>query len=513
MNRDISESISSLADSQYDVIQREDFSDHDNDADTASIASTTRDDDDFDELLEDGRLPTLLDGLDQVASSFDDLTDTPRQSIVTPLQPHPIIPSSRNDIIRTTIDRVQEEPLEQAQRLSDMAPEQVQKGTRSNKTSPELLSTLKKSVTGLTLLLLVGLQLLRYFNLPPILTEHAIQREALAASLAKATNTTDASRIFDLDHLLPQPRLTNNGIWGLVHNTYETQKDVRFQAVSPNRFILSLPATSSFYAPRLQSVNVHRGGQGLSFNQTQLVTGIYDVVFDVEHAYGMVSVDMVMKHSVPQSSASHNFGSRMLQRHTYEKATTDLSKSVGEHSIIARKAAQSVTEWLQIELYASAAAARELTTQLAVCVPPHLQAMADEVKRVSKDLIVAEQKGLVLLGDGIKRTAKAFVPARKLVKSHLGMGIRRSKALKEKLLNSGRAMLSNAAHKKEMMRRRSISKYGAARQAEHDAERAAREAVSDARQAARKTIHEAKRAARKAVGEAKEASRRASLRD
>nr|POF13853.1 hypothetical protein CFP56_02877 [Quercus suber] len=510
-SRDYATSLSAFADSQYDIVQHEELSDRDNDADTASIASTSDEHSEDDgELVEVQAVHRACDtdtdqvALDELMDNIDDTLETLRQSTVATFRPQ--LTDNLNRTASTTCvwgDSADEDEAavktntkEEAKVLLDKIPET----TKSRTAQTSSLPSLKVILTVVSLLIFTGIQLFRYLASSTALAEHAINKQILAASLGTVSNMSDSTKVFVLDHLLPAPELTTSEVWGMTYHTYRTQQDVRFQAFSPNHFVVSIPASSQFFTPRLETVDVHRSGSKLASNWSELATGVYHIIFDVEQAYGLVTMDMEMKHSVPKSSASHHFGRRMLQRHTYEKATTDLSRTVGERGLVARKTAQTITEKLHHRLAVGAVKSHAIAKQLTKSMVHDLQAVTnitmttlDEAQRAGRDLIATEQKHLILVGKSIKniittQVAQASLPARKIIKHRLRVAIDRTVALRERLyhaLDRTPSKKVSAPHRKPrpVLRKAERPPVKTGRKAKRDARKKAKAAAREGKQA------------------------------
>lgn len=517
--RDYAESLSALADSQYDLVQHDELSDHDNDGDTASIASTTSEHSEDDGELIDAEIPSstrVIDddeaALDELMDSIGDTLETPRQSTVATFRPQ--LTDNLNRTVSTTCiwgDSADEEDelikktntknganIHGDMELSKSAERNVQ-----NSSFPSL----KAILTALVLLLFAGTQLFRHITASTVLSEHADKKQALTISLGSVSNMSDVAKIFVLDHLLPAPELRKGDLWGMTYHTYQSQQDVRFQTFSPNHFVVSVPAKSLFFAPRLEVVNVRRAGMhSVSSNWTELVPGVYHIFFDVEQAYGLITVDMEIKHSIPKSKASHYFGTRMLQRHTYEKATTDLSKTVGKRGLVARKTAQTITGKLQHRLTEGIATTHNITQQLAIYISHDLQAVVNETmtiltraQQVGKDLIVAEKKDLIRMSESIKHavtdhTTKAFIPTRKMIKARLRVAIDHAVGLRNSVQH---ALQRKPDHKLPSQRTRS-NKF-AGRKIEHSIARATRKVEREMKKTAKTAVREVKQKKRSAT--------------
>lgn len=199
------------------------------------------------------------------------------------------------------------------------------------------------------------------FNATPS-SDLATRRTALSDALVKLTNSTNATKTFNIEHLLPTPTiLSSTDCFG---NPEQGTLDVHFQGVPPNHIIISLPSKSPGRAPQVLDTHVSKAGKLLAFNQTKLIDGIYAITLDPYDAYGIVTVSMPCKKPELDVTVSHNFGRRLFHLQTYDKARSDLSTHVTKDAAIVRERARSLTDRLQNELSASIAATHNVTSQI-----------------------------------------------------------------------------------------------------------------------------------------------------
>jgi hypothetical protein len=272
------------------------------------------------------------------------------------------------------------------------------------------------------------------------------RREALVSALDIFTNSTDATQTFNIDHLLPMPVQTNTtDILG--RTAYVTQARAHYQGMSPNLFVVSLPKGANYlWYPQPKDVVAARSNRTLACNSTKLVDGVYAVTIDPAEAYGVVSVFMPASRPSTNYTFTHNFGRRILKLTTYEKATTDVSKAVTKDLTVARVAAKSLTEELQISLNAGLKATQNVTQQIAIQVTRELALMANSAVDAAKssygrvttagnNTATAIRKDLVSINNSVQKglstvgkTAKGLVPSKKSLTEPLRMS--RERALK-----------------------------------------------------------------------------------
>ncbi|KAK0926006.1 hypothetical protein LTR91_002955 [Friedmanniomyces endolithicus] len=278
------------------------------------------------------------------------------------------------------------------------------------------------------------------------IAEHAFRKHALCSAIQQLANSTEASRSFSIDHLLPLPTATSTDVFG---------HQVHYAPLQPNHFIVSIPRSGTIMSRKIQSVRVHKATRDIAYNQTRIIDGVYDIAFDPTEAHGTVEMEGVMVHPKSAFTIQHNFGNRLLQRQTYEKARTDISKSVTKDIALASDTARTFGEKLQMELLAGAAATKNVTTQLAVQVTRDLQifvnaaasmvvkvdhalnktayAMSKDLALVSRD-VVAFGKSVRKSVSATKQTALALIPTKKMVTSPLKLSHKRATGFRQKLL-------------------------------------------------------------------------------
>lgn len=185
------------------------------------------------------------------------------------------------------------------------------------------------------------------------------RREALSGALDMLTNSTNATKSFNIEHLLPMPtKLPTNDFFGIPE---QGTAEVHFQGAHPNHIIISLPSKALGSTPRVATTKVCRGDRPLAFNQTKLIDGVYAITLDPHDAHGIITVTMPCKKPELNVTVSHNFGRRLFQLPTFEKARTDLSTSVNKDVNIARARAHKLAD----RMNAGIAATHNVTSQLA----------------------------------------------------------------------------------------------------------------------------------------------------
>ncbi|KJX99069.1 hypothetical protein TI39_contig374g00030 [Zymoseptoria brevis] len=242
-----------------------------------------------------------------------------------------------------------------------------------------------------------------------------VRREALATVLEQVTASTNVTKDYNIEHLLPLPSVncTTNLFTELLPIGPPCKPSSRFQVDSAHSFIISIQPVPG--ALQTTSTHVSRSdGSELAFNQTKLVNGVYHVTFDENEAYGTITVNMVTRHPRNNFTAVHNFGNPMLHLKTYEKATTDVSKVVTKEVAVIKHAASTFSGKLQSELGAGFSATKNVTSQLALSVARELQVVATKaaeagnytVQTITKELATM-RNDLIRLPQDVKSKAKS----------------------------------------------------------------------------------------------------------
>ncbi|KAI6861656.1 hypothetical protein KC338_g6523 [Hortaea werneckii] len=278
-------------------------------------------------------------------------------------------------------------------------------------------------------------------GLDPI-SQQAVRREALEAVLVQLTGNAEATKTFNLDRLLPTPTPSATNVFGSV--IYEVPEESYYQGVAPNHIVVSLrKAPETWCSPYAKSVRVSKSGNDIRFNETRLIDGVYYITIDPSEAFGNVDIKMVTGCPVREINMRHNFGHRMLQRETYQKATTDLGKTMSKDLITARQAALSFHEKLKVELAAGASATMNITKQLAVYASRDLQVFSTQasslfdkfsrkgnttIQKVRTDLTSCQKELLKF-----RNSLKTQIPTPKQALAPLKLARERAAAFKQKL--------------------------------------------------------------------------------
>lgn len=252
-----------------------------------------------------------------------------------------------------------------------------------------------------------------------------VRRSALSTAIATMTKSNDVLKTLNVEHLLPS---TNETLCGALEHRG------RSQGLSPNHIIVSVPRkTSGRRHPRLVSTQVSKaGGRRIEFNSTKLLDGVYFVKVRNEDAFDLVTVIMRTASPALELEFSHNFGNKLFQRRTYQKATTEVSKTVNKDLAVARRNMRSLQEKVGIELGASVIATKNVTTQLASYVRRDLQVLANTAMSVfvkaaaagsstvttfRKDFVLVQRDIIALRNDVVAYGKHAQLTLRSLAKA------------------------------------------------------------------------------------------------
>ncbi|KAI7551809.1 hypothetical protein KC331_g2320 [Hortaea werneckii] len=273
-------------------------------------------------------------------------------------------------------------------------------------------------------------------------SHQAVRREALEAVLVRLTGNAEATKTFNLDQLLPTPTPMSTTAFGSV--IYDVPEESYFQGVAPNHIVVSLrKSPETWCSPYAKSVRVSKNGNDIQFNETRLIDGVYYITIDPSEAFGNVDIKMVTGCPVREINMRHNFGHRMLQRETYHKARTDLSKTMSKDLITARQAALSFHEKLKVELAAGASATMNITKQLAIYASRDLKVFSAQasslfdqfsrkgnaaLQKVRTDLNLYQQE-FARFGDSLKTQ----IPTPKQALAPLKLARERAAAFKQKV--------------------------------------------------------------------------------
>jgi hypothetical protein len=334
--------------------------------------------------------------------------------------------------------------------------QRLRKATKSRRANL-LTAMLKPGYLSVVLLCLAFL--IWPMTLQPIDTAAAntARRAALESVFAQESSAANFGNSYNLEHLLPQPPqgCTSVVVFGHELTQPACATDVRYQGLSPNHILISLPGQTRF--PQIQMVHVDRnGGQHLKYNMTQLVDGVYCVSIEPKEAHGAVNLKMTTSRPHLLIELSHNFGSRILQLHAYQEVGTDVSKVVGKDLAVIRHAAQGITEWVTYEIGSGIATTYNITTEVARYATRDLQIVADNAVAVydkavatgnwtmaiiTKDFVLVQQ-GLTRFANGVSTVVKAKVDAIKVraaTRRSLGKSRKTLKRLEKVLSHVGTA--------------------------------------------------------------------------
>ncbi|TKA76453.1 hypothetical protein B0A55_06099 [Friedmanniomyces simplex] len=469
----MTDSTTSFSDSQYDMV--DDLSEISNDDhDTASLASTEH-------VPSDDGIVTPEEDFSEGGAQLDEegelVQSMTESEVELEKESGEVVhkPSGRDtvEIENDALDSYLSEDLE-TPRQSTMPtlaqslrrPQKFQQATtalesRKSSASFPRCSILLIVKTTLAIAAVVLQVYLPLFISNPV-AEHANRKHALSSAVLRLTNSTDATRSFSIDHLLPEPTATSVDVFG--RTLYSIPSQVHYAPLQPNHVIVSIPRGSVYImSSKIQSVRAHKGTRDIAYSQIKIIDGVYDIAIDPAEAHGTVDIEGIMVHPKSAFTIQHNFGNRLLQRQTYEKARTDLSKSVTKDIALASDTARTYSERLQMELLAGAAATKNVTTQLAVQMTRDLQifvnaatSMVGKVDQainktahaVGKDLAVMS-RDVVAFGRSVrksitatKQTAQALVPTKNSVTSPLKLSHERAVGFSEKLFGGKRKVKS-----------------------------------------------------------------------
>ena len=230
------------------------------------------------------------------------------------------------------------------------------------------------------------------------------RRDALSGALGQFTNSTNATKSFNIEHLLPAPTtLPSTDIFGRpMVGTLE----VHFQGAQPNYIVVSLPRKDGS-SPHVASTAVYRGDKPIAFNQTKLIDGVYAITLDPHEAYGIVTVSMPCKKPELNITVSHNFGRRYLQLPAFEKARTDISNSVTKDIALARAGARGITD----RFTAIWGATHNVSTQLAQQVGHEAQVLANNTASLAGKLYSAGDATAAVMRKDYRAVQKSLARA------------------------------------------------------------------------------------------------------
>ena len=267
----------------------------------------------------------------------------------------------------------------------------------------QIISSTKLALFGLSAIML-SIGILSFAVAHESSVQLHARRDALSGALGHLTNSTNATKSFNIEHLLPAPTtLPSHDIFGrLMTGTSE----VHFQGAQPNYIIVSLPRENG-NSPQVSSIAVHRGEKSIAFNQTKLIDGVYAIILDPNEAYGIVNVAMPCKKPELNISVSHNFGRRYLQLPTFEKARTEISNTVTKDIAVARAGARGITDCFT----AFWGATHNVSTQLAQQVGHEAQALANNTASLAGRLYSAGDATAAAMRKDIMAVQESFARA------------------------------------------------------------------------------------------------------
>ncbi|KAK3069668.1 hypothetical protein LTR53_011812 [Teratosphaeriaceae sp. CCFEE 6253] len=362
----------------------------------------------------------------------------------------------RADLHQLIDDVLQHRPIRRRRLPFVTLPSMSQRGWTSREAWKARKWSASASLSSM-MLLLMGMAMLLQLCLPlfgqDAMAEHASRRTALSSAVHDIADSSEATKSFNYDHILPQPVATATDIFGRI--LYSTSSEVRYAPLAPNHIIVAVPRQSSnFFGRKIQATRARKGSREIACNHTRIIDGVFDIAIDLVEAYGTVEVEGAITHPKSAFSIQHNFGNRLLQRQTYAQARTDISRSVTKDIALASDTAKTLGERLHMELLAGAVATKNVTTEIAVQMTRDLQvfahaaaSLAGKVPRalnstahvVVKDLILVQHE-VAKLGRTLQRsynvtkqTALALVPTKKTVTSPLKLSHKRAVGFRQKL--------------------------------------------------------------------------------
>lgn len=233
----------------------------------------------------------------------------------------------------------------------------------------------------------------------------------------------------------------------------------KFTILLPNHVVLAVIDKDGKPGSDITHVDVLRpDGREIDYNLTTLADGFFGFALPVEMMYGTITLNVTMKKPAASLPLTHDFGSPLWHRSTYQKASTDLTKAINKDVAVARKAAKSLTDRVGLEVSAGVAATHNVTTQLAVRMTREIAVLANHTtgvfskvaskgigtaKQISKEIAVV-RKDLIRCVDDVKKSVATtahtirdlIVPSRKSFTSPLKSSRQRAVGFKEAI--SGR---------------------------------------------------------------------------
>ena len=252
---------------------------------------------------------------------------------------------------------------------------------------------------------------------PPMVDEVAIRKDALSTAVANLTDFHDTypNLKFNFTHLFPptQPKDRRGPYKDLAYGPESL-------SFFPNLILVSLPKEDKKNGRYIHLLNtrVVKGEQDLAFNTTQLVDGIWAYLIDPDEAFGKITVKVNAEHPAKVwtlrgrksqyvgISITNDFGKSSLQQDI-----TSLSKLVTRDIAVARSRVKGFGELIALEVSASAAATRNVTTELAVYVARDLQVFANTAVSVLNQVVQANQNASARVYDVVIRNSQVSLRA------------------------------------------------------------------------------------------------------
>jgi hypothetical protein len=331
----------------------------------------------------------------QMNSFLSEDLETPRQSTMNVFNP-----SSSTSALETKSSPAAEKP--------SLSSEQAVPVESTMDIVLRVVKSVYSPIMGLNLLSLSGLFLillsvgtLTFFAPKEGPIQVHARRDALSGALGQLTNSTNATKSFNIEHLLPVP--TNLNAPDRFGRIMSGTSEVHFQGAQPNYIVVSLPRKNG-RSPQVASTAVHKGDKSIAFNQTKLIDGVYAITLDPHEAYGIVTVSMPCKKPELNVTVSHNFGRHYLhQLHNLEKARTEISNSVTKDIAAARG---GITDCLT----AIWGATHNVSTQLVQQVGHEAQVLANNTVSLAGKLYsvgdataAAMRKDIIAVQEGFAR--------------------------------------------------------------------------------------------------------------
>lgn len=303
----------------------------------------------------------------------------------------------------------------------------------------------------------------------------AVRRGVLSHALDKLAVSENITQIFNTTHLMPAPP-TNCTQGFLAMGASACPVQAHAQQAPPNHVIVSLQ--NGPREPRLVSLKAYKDDERiLNVSETKLMSGVYHVAVDPSEAYGNINFNIITTRPMLNITWTNNFGNRLLQRQTYERASTDLSKIVSKDVAVMRHAAKGITEKVSTEIGAGLWATKNVTSQIALYVTRDIQLAANSAVSVfvnaakasnktasnlGKDLVLI-QKGVANFGGSVSKSFKSRMMSLKtnskaLVRAPLDMSKQRLALSRQRLRDLTKALQGKSAKKPAIPEKTSLLK-------------------------------------------------------